>query len=197
MTQPETATFAEFARLAGFKAPYVTQLKRDGRLVLTDDGKRVCVAESLARIAETRDPSKAAVAARHAEARGAAVPTAPAGGMPHDADDDDADPDDGEIRGTGWAHWRARTERAKALAAERDNAVAEGKLLDAAQVESAVASAVTQLRNQLEQMADILAPELAPLTDEAQVRAKLHDHLEHTLAELARAFDAMAKREAA
>lgn len=186
-----TATLAEFARLAGFKASYVTQLKQAGRLVLTDDGKRVRVAESLKRIEETRDPSKVAVAARHAEARGAAIAAPPA---PSAVDGEVPDEESSEeIRGTGWAHWRARSERAKALAAERENAVAEGKLLDAAQVESAASTAVVHLRNQLEQMADTLAPELAPVTDEAQVRAKLRDYHEHALAELARAFDAMAK----
>ena len=69
MTHPETSTFGEFAKIARFKASYVTQLKNDNRLVLTDDGKRVRVAESLARIAATKDPSKAGVAARHAAAR--------------------------------------------------------------------------------------------------------------------------------
>src|SRR5690606_16487416 len=71
MSRPETAGFREFAALAGFKPSYVTELRKVGRLVLTGDGKRVRVAESLALIEQTRDPAKAGVAARHAAARAA------------------------------------------------------------------------------------------------------------------------------
>jgi hypothetical protein len=61
-----TATFARFARILECSKSYVTQLKADGRLVLTDDSQRVRVAESLERIRATADPAKAGVVARHA-----------------------------------------------------------------------------------------------------------------------------------
>lgn len=47
---PNIVTKAEFARRNSWSKSYVTKLKDDGRLVLTEDG-RVLVAESLARIA--------------------------------------------------------------------------------------------------------------------------------------------------
>ncbi|MGH8073724.1 MAG: hypothetical protein ACREO4_06580, partial [Lysobacter sp.] len=62
MTRPETCGFREFATLAGFKPSYITELKSAGRLVLTDDRKKVRVAESLALIDQTRDPARAGVA---------------------------------------------------------------------------------------------------------------------------------------
>lgn len=71
MSLPETATRTEFARILGCRPSYVTELGKAGRLVLTANGRRVRVAESIARIEATRDPAKAGVAARHAAARAA------------------------------------------------------------------------------------------------------------------------------
>ena len=48
---------AEFARLINASRSYITQLKKSGRLVLTDGGL-VLVNESKARIKETADPAK-------------------------------------------------------------------------------------------------------------------------------------------
>src|SRR5690606_28339636 len=82
----------------GWKASYVTQLKAANRLVLTPDRRRVLVADSLRLIEDTRDPSKAGVAARHAAARGSANPSpsihleAEQGGPGGDDDADDRAP---------------------------------------------------------------------------------------------------------
>jgi hypothetical protein len=195
---PGELSFADFARRKGWKRHYVTQLKGEGRLVLSEDGKRVRVAESLARIEATRDPAKAGVATRHAAARAAGegeaapAPSSPASGAPGGQDGDDETPVT-----AGYAYWRERSEKAKALAGERDNLVAEGKLLDAADVEAQLAGAVTRLRASLEAMPYDLAPELAPITDEAQLRARLTTYIEHALAELARQFSALARRDPA
>ncbi|MEO7773588.1 MAG: terminase small subunit, partial [Steroidobacteraceae bacterium] len=62
MTAPETATFSQFAVIAGYKPGYITALRKDGRLVLTEDGKRVKVAESIQLIKDTKDPARIAVA---------------------------------------------------------------------------------------------------------------------------------------
>lgn len=184
MSHPEVASFREFAGIVGCKPGYVTQLRKAGRLVLTDDGKRVRVAESLQRIADTRDPAKAAVAERHAAARnngnGAAFAPPPTTGESGDEPD--------LPTSTGYTYWRERTERAKALAAERENDIAEGKLLDAAEVEAAVSHAVTQLRTTLEGLPYDLAPELAPITDEGELRARLVEAVELALGELSRQF---------
>lgn len=50
---PNLASKSEFARLNGWSKSYVSKLAGEGRLVVTEDGRQVLVAESLARIAET------------------------------------------------------------------------------------------------------------------------------------------------
>lgn len=185
MTLPETATRKEFAGIARVKPQYITQLEKDNRLVFTEDGKRILVAESLARIEATRDPSKIGVARRHAEARIAAEGEGSAQPIP--------EADDPEFNSTGYQHWRERSERAKALAAERDNAVAEGKLLAAADVTSAVATIATTLRTRLESLPAILAPQVVAAVDEARAHALIAEHVEHALAESERQLANLAK----
>lgn len=185
----QTATFSEFAKVLRVKPGAITQLKADDRLILTEDGKRVRVEASLARIRETADPSKAAVAARHAAARHAGAQGVGDGDNREDGQarvDDGADSD--YVASPGYQHWRERTERAKALAAERDNAVADGALLVAAEVTAAVAAAITILRTQLERLPSEVAPSLAATADENEVRAVLTEAVEHALDDLSRKF---------
>jgi hypothetical protein len=192
-----TTTFKRFAWIYGGVSPsYITQLKDDGRLVLTADGKRVCVDESLARIRATSDPAKTGVVARHAterEARAgdAATPAsieAPAAAqLPIDSDDGAPEELD------GFQYWRKRTEKAKALASERENAVADGRLLDAGQVTAAAAESITVLRSRFEGLPDVLGPQLAGVKDEAQARALLAEAIGHALDEAARQFSNLAK----
>lgn len=219
---PALMSFAEFARHAGFKPSYVTQLKREGRLVLSDDGKAVKAAESLARIQETRDPSKAAVAARHAAARASAAQTAadapPASAPPAPEDDDldaglqvrhdyqaaraaahapaipppSAPAEAGKIGNTFQAA-RALKERYLAMSAKRDYEVSMRALLPAAEVENALTDAVTQFRMRIESLPSILGPQLAAITDEAQATATIADAMEHILEELSRQFAAITK----
>jgi hypothetical protein len=99
----ETATFLEFASRFGWKQSYVTQLKKDGRLALTGDGKAIRVAESLALIETTRDPSRAGVAARHAQARTKAAADAqdapPAAHEPGEAVEESVEPTEAKDSG--------------------------------------------------------------------------------------------------
>lgn len=193
-SHPATASFKEFAQIAKFKPSYITQLKGEGRLVLTDDGKRVRVAESLQRIADTKDPSKIAVARRHAAEREAAATQAAA-----DADGDGASSEPGVTAAkaksddAGYQHWRERSERAKALQAERENAIAEGKLLAADDVAHVVRGSVVTLRTRLESIPDTLAPQLAVVSEEAKVRTLLASAIEHALNELERQFNQLAR----
>lgn len=173
-------TRIEFARLRGIKPSYVTQLAREGRLVLTDDGKRVKVAESIARIEATRDPSKQGVADRHAAARSQAPVAAPAPA---------ADPAD-KI-GNSYQTARAVKERYAALQAKLDYEAAIGKYVLAAEAVAAVADGDTLIRTRFEALADTLAPRLAAISDEQQVRATLHDEIEIILGDLSRSFAQM------
>ena len=201
MSRPETAGFREFAALAGFKPSYVTELRKVGRLVLTGDGKRVRVAESLALIEQTRDPAKAGVAARHAATRAAAASTttpSPAG--------DDSDAQDPPVDVTDPVQASHAGRRAKALAdkaetdakaADRDYRISLGELLEAAQVEQAARSAAVTFRGALENLPNTLAPQLSAMTDEGRIRVVLSEAFEHALEELARKFAGIARTEAA
>lgn len=190
MSPAETASFAGFARILGCRPSAVTALRHAGRLVLTETGKRVQVQASLERIRETTDPAKAPVAARHAETRGAPLATAAAPVVVTETPDDD----DVEMAGLTYDYQRARARREhyQAQEAQRAYEVAIGKLMVADDVASAVASATTTLRVRLESLPDVLAPQLAAISDENQVRAMLLDAVEHALTETARQFARLA-----
>lgn len=179
---PEVLTLKEFAALARIQPSYCTQLKREGRLVLTDDGKQVRVAESLARIEATRDPSKAGVAARHAEVRGEVAMTghvAPAG-APAAADDAD---EDGAGMGYSYQNSKAKREH---YAAEREHMLYRkeaGELMEASLVVSAFADAGAVVRTRVESWQSNVAPRLVGL-DEAAIRAVLADEGEALLRDM-------------
>lgn len=182
------ATFSEFAGIARYKPSYITALRTAGRLVLTEDGKRVRVAESLARIEATRDPSKVAVAERHALAREATGDGEALAEQGAAVDDDDDVP---PTESSDYQHWRSRRERALALREERANAVDEGKLMNGPDVIATVSSALSVLRGRLESMADIIG---AQLTD-PKARTLIAEGVDVALAEVSRRFGAMAKVE--
>jgi len=200
MTAPGTVvTGKQLAAILGFKPSFIVQLKRDGRLVPAPGGKGYLRAESLALYEETRDPTRAGVAARHAAARAAtAVPVPPPAGAPA-AGPDDAD--DGDLPLAPYEAPDAKR-RAKALAdraewdakvAERDYLTSIGKLLDAGEVERALAAAGTTLRTALERMVDVMAPQVAAQSDEAKCRQLLWDDVAHALEEISRSFRAAAQ----
>jgi len=195
---PETASFREFADLVPCKPSWVTALRQADRLVLTDDGKRVRVQQSLQRIEDTKDQSRAGVAQRHAAARAANNASIPS--TPIDTPAESVLGVEGEAETPAPAkdtsmfqHWRERGERAKALAAERENAIAEGKLMDASAVVDAIKSHIASLRAGLESLPDFLAPQIVGVREEPKVRALIADAIEQRLAELSRQFGAIAK----
>lgn len=184
-----------FARILGAAPSYITQLQEEGRLVLSADGKKVRVEESLALIRGTTDPSKAGVAERHAAARGAPTGAAAA----DDQDGDDAMPSDPVQGGDARRRAKALADKAEtdAKAAELDYRQRVGELLEAAEVEHLIKSAVATFRGGLESLPDTLAPELSALSDEGRIRVVLGEAIEHRLEELSRAFGAIARREQA
>lgn len=203
---PQPVPFAnssDFALIAGFKPGYVTQLKRDGRLVLAADGL-IDVAASLARIRDTADPAKAGVAARHVAERAAKAVAGgsaaiAAGSAEADAglDDEDAAAVPASAAPNSPAARRAESlaqkEHYLALAAQRDYEQSIGKLLNADDVASTLAAAATALRVRLETLADGLAKQLAAEPDEGRCRALISAEIEHALGELSRAFAAAQK----
>lgn len=196
MTHPSTATFTEFATLHGCVKSHVTALRKAGRLVLTEDGKRVRVAESLARIEATRDPAMAAVAARHAEQRGAELVRAPAD-APQKAtqvEQDDEAFDGGDEGSPDYQRWKARKERAAALREELRLGEEAGDLVRRADAVSIVAQAFTSVRTAFEALPDSIASTLAGETDEARVRTLLLEEIEHLLGNLANEIGALQRK---
>lgn len=194
MTAPETASFAEFAGLARVKRSYVTALKQAGRLVLTEDGKAVRVAESIALIEATRDPSKIGVVRRHAEAR-AAQAAAEEAVTPIVAPPVDPLPDDAAT-GDQRRRTKALADKEEALAriAIRDDRKAAGELLETRHVVDGVGDAGTVLRKSLERLPDALAPQLVALRDEGAIRVLLSEQIEHALHETSRQLAQLARQ---
>ncbi len=199
-----TASLAGFARALGCKPSYVTELKAAGRLVLTEDGKRVRTAESLALLRDTADPAKAGVAARHAAKRGLGGSSAPGAAQvpasgPDEADDADSEAASNPADPVESSHARRRSKaladkaEADARKALRDEQVELGQLLQAEEVEHAVRSAVVTFRGALENLPNTIAPQLAAMDDEGSVRVVVAEAIEHALEELARKFSQIGK----
>lgn len=196
---PEILGFREFAQRYGWKASYVTQLKDAERLVLTPDRRKVRVAESLALIEATRDPSKAGVAARHATTRTATNPSAstPQGagqGGDSGAEAPDAPPVDfvpNDPHSKRRAKAMADKEEALARKALRDEQVELGNLLQREDVLAMNAAAAVTFRTALENLSATLAPQLAAIEDEARCKVLLDTSFEHALEELSRKFAAI------
>lgn len=181
MTNPETATFKAFAEHIGCKPSYVTELRKAGRLVLTDDGKAVLVAESIARIEATRDPSRAGVAERHAAQRGAPLATADALPRAATAAGDGAEGQDDDEDDPKFQRWKARRERAAALREEIKLGEESKEYLRRTDAAAIVGNAFVMLRTSLEAMPDSVAPVLAGETDENRIRILLAEEVEHIL----------------
>jgi hypothetical protein len=184
MTIPAELPQADFARHMGWRPSYVVQLKREGRLVISEDGKRVRVAESIARIEATRDPAKQAVADRHAESRN----------KPKESSIDHK-PKDGQGAEIGNTYQAARAvkERYNALQAKLDYQRAAGELIEVSAVAAISADAMTLLRNALEAIPDTLAPRIATVSDEQQIRAILAQEVEILLAAASARMEDLAK----
>ena len=167
--EAEALTPAAFAARYGCTQPHVTGLRKAGRLVMTGDGKRILYAESVARIEATRDPAKLAVAQRHADARGTSLDGAPppAAEAPPAASADH-----------NYQDARAKREHYAALQEELNYRKSAGELIELAQVVAAGADIMTVLRNALESAPDTLAPRLAAIGDEQQIRAVLAEEVE-------------------
>lgn len=183
-------TLRQFAQLLDVRPSYVTQLKAEGRLVLNDAG-RVLVAASRQRIADTADPAKDGVRARHAAARDAGQGDAD----PTGSDASVAVPAAGSTIGSTYQAARAVKERYLAMEAKRAYEQAIGKLMDAAQVEAAVLDAATKLRGRLELLASTLGPELASITCETACTARIAEAVEYALDETSRQFANLSKQE--
>lgn len=176
-------TRKQFAELNGWSPSYVTKLGEQGRLVLTADGKKVRVAETLALIGNT-EGSRADVAQRHAEGRAAP------GAFPGNTPGADAG---GDANLTQARRVKAISE-ARRLAAladqeEMNRDKQAGNLLAREDVDFVLNDYGATLRGLLENLADRLAPVVYPLKTLEETHAAISeaaDALQQELAETMR-----------
>ena len=186
---PETLTLSEFNKHMGYKGRFVYQLRNEGRLVMTEDGKQVRVAESIRRINETRDPSRSGVAARHASGRGheptGMEPPGPAG-----------DGDDGDEGGTGKSEFhfhdsKAKREHFAALREENAYRKEVGELMDADEAIGAFADAAAKIASVLDAVPSTVGPMLAGLPSDEVIRV-LGEQMDIARTELSAALNKLA-----
>ncbi|SFI31246.1 hypothetical protein [Nitrosomonas sp. Nm34] len=156
-----TVNQSEFAKILGYSRAAVTQFKKAGRLVMTEDGL-VDVEASKQRIKETADPNRDDVVQRHASARGSNI-------------EDDSD------TGPGFQEARALKEHYHALQAKIDYETRIGELVERAEVERDWVEVATVLRTNLEKIPDSMASVLAAETDSSRVHAILTEQIEKVL----------------
>jgi hypothetical protein len=170
----ETLTRAAFARHLGRSKSYITKLGSEGRLVLTDDGKRVKVAESIALIEATAG-QRDDVAARHAEER----TTTP---------EQHVDPSMEQAKRLK-AVSEARRMAASADKEEMERDKLAGSLIAREDVDFVLNDFGATLTTHLENLADQLAPVIYPLTNLEETHAAIAEavlHLQQSLAETMR-----------
>ncbi len=183
---PETLTPRQLAERLGYKPHYGNQLAKDGRFVFAPDGKRVLVAESIARFNATKDPSKQGVADRHAATREAAAQEPRPAPAPADLPDPQDDEGEGATDGTRYDFHASKAKR-EHWAAEREHAAFRkdaGELIELTVHIAAMADVGATVRSKLEAWASTLPPQLAG-RDEPAVRATIADQVELLLRDLA------------
>lgn len=182
MTEPTYLSKSAFAARIGRSPSYITWLKDNNRLVLSADGKQVDVLATEALIAETADPSKAAVAARHHQDRlqrdvysqitPASEPTSMAAPL-HAKTPAGQQPD--------FQKARALREHNLAQLAEIELHKAKGELVERKAVNLAAYNGGRLLRDQLLGLPPQLAAELAAMTDPWDIEKHLQKVLRETL----------------
>ncbi|MCO8167856.1 terminase small subunit [Pseudomonas sp. 21LCFQ02] len=170
---------SEFAARRGWSKSYVSKLASQDRLVLTPDGK-VELEATEALLAQSADPSKAAVAARHEDERiqrGVRDHVAPL------ADTSPALPALQVAGGQGADFQRARAHREYYLAqlAETEFLKVQGALVEASTVRMAAFDAGRMLRDALLGLPAQIAGELASLTDPWEIERNLTTALRRVL----------------
>ncbi|AZE46986.1 hypothetical protein C4K04_1294 [Pseudomonas chlororaphis] len=163
-------TKSEFAARHGWSKSYVSKLAKQDRLVLTTDGK-VDVEATEALLAESADPSKAAVAARHEEnriERDVRSQLQPGGDTPA------VQPLE-PVPGGGHNFQRSKAHREFYLAqlAEAEFHKVQGNLVERQAVEDAAFAAGRMLRDQMFGLAPQLAAEVAGMSDPWEIEKHL------------------------
>jgi hypothetical protein len=156
--------------------------------VMTEDGKRVLVAESLRRMAETRG-ARDDVAARWAALAGAEIPEPPAAAAvaPQAPSAPPAGDEVAELR-QSRAEAEARKAAAQADQEEMKAAQMRGDLIPREEVEAALTFVGGAIRSALDLLPDQTAPVVAPVTALDEVHAVLQDAARNTLESIVQAI---------
>ncbi|MBJ2258311.1 terminase small subunit [Pseudomonas psychrophila] len=171
----------EFAARRGWAKSYVSKLANQDRLVLTEDGK-VELEATEALLAESADPSKVAVTARHQQDRiqrgvrsqlsPEVEPTSTAAPQPAISPASKL-PD--------FQKARAHREYYLAQLAEAEFHKVQGSQVQLEAVKTGAFNAGRLLRDQLLGMPPQLAPELAAMTDPWEIERRLTDAIRASL----------------
>jgi len=163
-------TKSEFASRRGWSKSYVSKLANQDRLVLTADGK-VDVAATETLLAESADPSKAAVAARHEDnrvERDVRTHLQPGGNTPAVQP-----PVPQPGKGPDFQKARAHREYYLAQLAEAEFNKVQGNLVERKAVEDAAFAAGRTLRDLVFGLAPQLAAELTGMSDSWEIEKHL------------------------
>lgn len=157
---------SEFAARRGWAKSYVSKLAKQDRLVLTEDGK-VELEATEALLAESADPAKAAVAARHEETR---IDRDVRSQLAADAETPAVlNPS----KGPDFQKARAHREYFLAQLAEAEFYKVQGNLVERAAVTQAAYTAGRTVRDLMFGLSPQLAPELAAMSDPWQIEKHL------------------------
>lgn len=170
---------SEFADSQGWSRPYVSKLASQGRLVMTEDGKKVNVEATLALLNETADPSKAGVAERHHQDRvekgvhALISPQAPTSAPLSTGG------------GDNYQKARAHRETYLALLAEDEFLKGRGELVERKAVDTAAFNTARTLRDLILGLPPKIAGELIAITDTWEMERKLTELLRGVLEDAA------------
>lgn len=202
-------TKGDFATIYGCGRSYVSQLVKDKRLVLSEDGKLVNVEASLKLLDVSSDPSKAGVRQRWQAYRDgtpfAGTATGADGGeggegpavapaqLPIEAAASEPPVAPAGRGGSQYHDARTLREQAQAELAQIELAKAQGRALDGESVLRAIADVITSARTEVMQFRDRLTPLVAPITDARKVHDTIEAECERLLQKLSARCAAAAK----
>lgn len=166
----------DFAAIRGVSEPMVSRWKAKGRLVMTEDGQRVCVAESVALLERTLDPARGGDRSGKAHAIHALPPPASVH-RAKESRSSDRDP-------SAYHDAAADEKRERAAILRLERLELEGKLVFRDQVEREAQARSAQARDALTSMTDRLATQLAAESDIEKVRQLLDAEVRHVASQL-------------
>jgi len=180
-------TKSEFAARRGWSKSYVSKLASQDRLVLTE-GRKVDVDATEALLAESADPSKAAVTARHEESR---IDRDVRSQLLPVSDTPAAQPAV-QQPGKGLDFQKARAHREFYLAqlAEAEFNKVQGNLVERKSVEDAAFTAGRTLRDLVFGLAPQLAAELTGMNDSWEIEKHLNGAFRQVFEDAAKMSDA-------